>query len=375
LKFTSKPQTSNLKLETYFSPDYTTARERFRTAARSVGARLAALDLETRGPGGEPIAIDIAWIGEDDARRLVLQTSGMHGVEAFAGAAIQLAALSGLVAPGRPPAGCALVLVHVLNPYGMAWLRRVNENNVDLNRNFRLPGEDWSEAPALYDRIHGFLNPASPPGFDWFFLRAAALALRHGVHALKQAVAAGQYRHPRGVFYGGAELQPGPRRYLEWLQSHCGKAQYVFALDVHTGLGPWTEQTLVLEPGVGVTPAGTLARALGSMLIDPAQGEAAYVIRGSMGGWLPRTLPAARVDFVLQELGTYPPFKIFRALREENRWHHYGQATLDHPSKRELLEALCPASPAWRNRAVERGIALLRAACEWAFHNAVSGKQ
>lgn len=28
-------------------------------------------------------------------------------------------------------------MVHVLNPYGMAWLRRVNENNVDLNRNFR----------------------------------------------------------------------------------------------------------------------------------------------------------------------------------------------------------------------------------------------
>lgn len=358
----------NTEPGTFFSPDYTTARERFRTASRSIGARLTALDLQARGPGGEPVTIDIAWIGDEDACRLVLHTSGVHGVEAFAGAAIQLAALSGLAALGGPPAGCALALVHVLNPYGMARLRRVNENNVDLNRNFLLPGEPWSEAPALYDRIHGFLNPASPPGFDWFLLSAAALALRHGVHALKQAVAEGQYRHPRGLFYGGGELQPGPRRYLEWLQRHCGKARYVLALDVHTGLGRWAEQTLVLEPGVGVTPAATLARALGSTLIDPAQGEAAYVIRGSMGAWLPRMLPAAGVDFVLQELGTYPPFRIFRALREENRWHQYGAATLDHRSKHELLEALCPASPAWRNRAVDSGVRLLRAACEWAFH-------
>lgn len=365
-------QILNAELGTFFSPDYVTARDRFRHGARAAGARLDALELEARGPHGEPLSIDIAALGAENATRLVLQTTGMHGVEAYAGSAVQLAALAGL---SQPAAGCALVLVHALNPYGMAWLRRTNEHNVDLNRNFRWPGQTWPEAPGLYASIDGILNPQSPPGFDWFPLAAAALAFRHGVRALKQAVAEGQYTHPRGLFYGGTELEPGPRRYLEWLQRSCGHAQYVFALDVHTGLGRWGESTLILEPGVGVTSAATLARALKSALVDPAQGEAAYVARGSMGGLLPQVLPAARLDFVLQEFGTYRSFKVLRALREENRWHHYGRATLDHPAKRALLEALCPASPAWRRRVVEHGMRLLRAACDWTFQGTVSGER
>ena len=42
-----------------------------------------------------------------------------------------------LPASGRP----TLVFVHALNPYGFSWVRRVNEDNVDLNRNF----PDWSQ--------------------------------------------------------------------------------------------------------------------------------------------------------------------------------------------------------------------------------------
>jgi hypothetical protein len=37
------------------------------------------------------------------------------------------------------PADAAIVLVHILNPYGMAWLRRFNENNVDYQL-------DWADA-------------------------------------------------------------------------------------------------------------------------------------------------------------------------------------------------------------------------------------
>ena len=356
----------NAALENHFSPDYATARERFRAAARDAGAALDALELEACGARDELLATDIAWLGAPDAARIVLHSSGVHGVEAYAGAAIQLAALDGLP---RPPAGCALVLAHVLNPWGMSWLRRVNENNVDLNRNFLRPGETWSGAPRLYGALDRALNPPSPPGFDWFPVTMAALALRHGMRSLTQAIAQGQYEFPQGLFYGGSELQPGPRRYADWLQRRCGHAQYVFALDVHTGLGRAGEQMLVLEPGVGATPPAVLARALGSPLVAPGRTAAAYVVRGSMGGVPGRALPGARVDFLLQELGTYPAFTVLRALREENRWHHHGGATLDHPAKRALREAMCPAAPAWRRRVVGHGINLLRSACAWSFHD------
>jgi len=352
-----------LNPEGYFSPDFATARERFRAAAAAAGAVLSALELDARGPGGAALSIDIARCGAPDAERLVLHSSGLHGVEAYAGAAIQLAALDARLAP---PPGCALVLVHVLNPYGMAWSRRVNENNVDLNRNFLPPGDSGAAAP-IYAAIDHVINPPSPPGFDGFWVAAAGLLLRHGFGALQQAIAEGQYSHPRGLFFGGTELEPGPRRYFDWLRRNCSGARYALALDVHTGLGRHGESTLALEAGAGATPPDALARALGSPLVDPTRGEADYVIRGSMAAALPQALPGVRLDFVLQELGTYPVLKIFRALREENRWHHYGAGTTDHPVKRALREALAPAAPAWRRRAVEQGRAVLRAACEWAF--------
>lgn len=356
--------TLNPELETFFSPDYVSARERFRAAALAAGAALDALAIEARGPRQEPLSIDIARLGERDARRVLLHTCGLHGVEAFAGSAVQLAALED---PPVPPAGCALVLVHALNPYGMAWLRRANENNVDLNRNFLRRGERWEGAPALYPRLDPLLNPPSPPQPEGFRLRLALVALRYGTRAPRQAIAEGQYEFPRGLFYGGKALEPGPRLYLDWLRRNVARAVYLFALDLHTGLGRRGKETLILEPGVGATPATELTRAFGRSLIDPASGRAAYRIRGGMGGVLPEILPGAGIDFVLQEIGTSPASAVLRALREENRCHHYGAADLRHPAKRALLEALCPALAAWRRRAVERGLSLLRTAAAWTF--------
>ncbi|HET7596668.1 MAG TPA: DUF2817 domain-containing protein, partial [Burkholderiales bacterium] len=132
---------------------------------------------------------------------------------------------------------------------------------------------------------------------------------------------------------------------------------------VHTGLGPWADDTLLLEAGAGATPQAELDRALDRELIDVTNDpQVAYRIRGGMGARLPRLLGAARLDFVLQELGTYPPITVFHALREENRWHHYGAGALDHPAKRRLRECLCPAAPAWRTAAIARGLAIARAA-------------
>ena len=349
----------------YFSPDYVTARSRFRAAARAAGASLHALALDAEGPNGEVLTIDVAWIGEQPARRILLHTSGLHGVEAFAGSAIQLALLD------RPPeigAHCALALGHVLNPYGMAWLRRVNENNVDLNRNFLFDNEPRGGAHELYRRINPVLNPRSPPGFDFFHLQAMCLVLRHGFRPLKQAVAQGQYEFPLGLFFGGGELQPGPTRYLEWLRNSLSGVHYAFALDVHTGLGPRGEETLLPEPRSAATPRSRLAAGLNRSLTEVTHDDTvAYAIRGGMGAAFPRVLSGIAVDFVLQELGTCSPLAVLHALREENRWHHYGGGALEHPAKRRLCEALCPTSARWRAQVVAKGVALARAAADWTF--------
>lgn len=353
-----------MNFETFFSPDYATARERFRAAARAAGAELDALALGARGPRDEPLTIDIARLGEREPRRVLLHSSGLHGVEAFAGSAAQLAALAH--AP-VPPHDGALVLVHVLNPYGMAWLRRANERNVDLNRNFLTHGEPWAGAPPLYPGLDPLLNPASPPRADRFRLRIGAAALRHGIRAITQAVAGGQYEFPRGVFFGGKSLETGPALYLDWLRRQLGRCAYLFAIDMHTGLGRRGAETLILEAGAGATPVGDLARALDRPLVEPGAERAAYRVRGGMGNALAAGLPHVRIDFVLQEIGTCPPLAVLHALREENRWHHYGDGGVAHASKQALREALGPSAAAWRRRAVGHGLSLLRAAAAWTF--------
>jgi hypothetical protein len=306
----------------------------------------------------------VARLGSPDATRVLLHTSGLHGVEGFAGSAVQLAALE---RPPAVPAGCAIVLAHALNPYGMAWLRRVNENNVDLNRNFVAAGQRWEGAPALYSRLDPLLNPPTPPGADRFWWRLAAMALRHGPRALKQAIAEGQYEFPRGLFFGGRMLEAGPRACLDFLRRSLARAEYLLAIDMHTGLGQRGGETLVLEAGAGATPAAELARALGRNLVDPTAGGAAYRIRGGMGGALSTALPGARSDFVLQEVGTYPAHAVLAALREENRCHHH-HGGVAHPAKQALLEAFAPSSLHWRRQAVEKGARLLHAGTAWAFH-------
>ena len=353
-----------LNAESYFSPDYTTARARFRDAANVAGAALHSIGLTPTGPKGEPLAIDIAWLGAARPKHVLLHTSGLHGIEAYTGSAVQLALLESPPVLGPEE---ALILVHVLNPYGIAWLRRTNENNVDLNRNFLVNGETFAGAHELYRRLDPLLNPQSPPGRDAFRVRAPAFAIRHGFHLAKQAIAEGQYDYPRGLFYGGPGLQEGPRLYCEWLREHVSDAAYVFALDLHTGLGRRGTDTVVTEAAYAATAPSALGQALGRTLVDPHKPSVAYTVRGSYGAALPHVLRRSRIDFALQEIGTYPPLAVLHALREENRWHFYGDGSIVHPVKEKLRETLCPAAVDWRTKAVSRGVGLARAAARWTF--------
>jgi Protein of unknown function (DUF2817) len=100
--------------ERHFSTDYITARQRFRDAVATSGGRLGSLKLAATGPQGEDLTIDVAWFGSEKPRRVFVHSSGLHGVEAFAGSAIQLQWLEeGILAL---PEDAAIVLVHVLNP-------------------------------------------------------------------------------------------------------------------------------------------------------------------------------------------------------------------------------------------------------------------
>ena len=78
----------DMRSEDYFSPDYATASRRFRSKALENGACLERIELDVNVPNGDALGIDIAWIGAQRPRRVLVHSSGLHGVEGFAGSAI-----------------------------------------------------------------------------------------------------------------------------------------------------------------------------------------------------------------------------------------------------------------------------------------------
>src|SRR5262245_3759229 len=185
----------------YFADDYRGARARFRTAA---AARAAVTDSFPIGSASD-LTIDAAALGSDRPRRLVLVTSGLHGVEGFFGSAVQAALLGDAFVGWQPAAGAAVVLLHALCPFGFDQLRRTNEDNIDLNRNFLKRGDRFPGSPLGYAALDPLLNPPRPPRtLDLFIPRLFVTGLMRGPRAVRQAIACGQYDYPRGLFYGGS---------------------------------------------------------------------------------------------------------------------------------------------------------------------------
>jgi hypothetical protein len=335
----------------YFSPDYVTARNRFREAVRREAGRLEVLAIDGKGPQGENLSIDIAWFGAAAPNRALLLSSGLHGVEGFAGSAIQLQLLDRLP---ELPAGTAIVIAHILNPYGMSWLRRVNASNVDLNRNC-LPDDKYGGAPPAYARLESFLNPQSPPASDFFALKAALLILRYGMSSLKQSVVGGQYQYPRGLFFGGRRLEQEIERYQEFVRTRLATAEQLIVIDVHTGIGKYGEASLLVD----AKEHARLRPIFGERItaLEPDQGPA-YKVRGGLPSIF-GVLPNTETTFIGQEFGTYSPIRVLHALREENRWHHFGNGGLEQPTKQALKTTFCPADYTWRQSVLAQGHALV----------------
>ena len=352
----------------FFSPDFATAQRRFRAAVAARAGRLDSLRVGGAGPAGEALSIDVGWFGAPAPQRVLVHSSGLHGVEGYAGAAIQLQWL----ADGIPalPDDAAIVLAHMLNPYGAAWLRRVNENNVDLNRNFRAPGTGDDEPARAYAALDALLNPPSPPGVDLFYARAAWLVARHGIAKLRQTVVSGQTVNARGLFYAGARLEAGPAAYREYLADRLAQAHRIAAIDVHTGLGRYGEDMLMVDPAPARAPLNRSMRFCFGARVQAADGTgAAYHVHGTQQDMYEQLFPRASLFFATQEFGTLHSLRMLAALRAENRWHHYGSSAIDHPAKQHLLRVFCPPSAAWRDQVLSRGRAVAAQACVLAFGN------
>jgi hypothetical protein len=347
-----------------FSGDYRGARARFRAAATA----RAAASISFPAVAESDLTIDAAALGADRPRRLVLVTSGLHGAEGFFGSAVQAALLESALADWRPPNGAAVVLLHALCPFGFDQIRRTNEDNVDLNRNFLKPGEPFAGSPPGYAALDPLLNPRRPRrSFDLFVPRLFLTGLVRGPRAVRRAIAGGQYEFPRGLFYGGAGPAVTQRILAEQLPRWTEFTDRIVHIDFHTGLGPWASYKILTAHANGDAATKRLRDWFGEAVESCRTGPTAYDTRGGIDEWLEDRLVDRECHSVCAEFGTYGPLAVLSALRAENQAHHCGGDDPAATAKQRLREVFAPASRDWRRRVVRAGVEVVRQAIDGCF--------
>jgi hypothetical protein len=342
-----------------FSPDYRTARSRIREAAGRLGCEIQTHPINGTGPRGEDLTIEVVITRGTIADRTLVLSSGIHGVEGFFGSAVQLGVLEEWARQHGPPPGVRCVLLHALNPFGFAWRRRVNESNVDLNRNLLREGEAFAGSPEGYARLDRLLNPQRAPSrWEPVTLKMGLAIARYGLPALKQAVAAGQYDYPQGLFYGGERRSRLSDVLSANFDAWLGGSRHVMHLDLHTGLGDRATCILLIDNPLTEDDHRRLSAWFGPNSFEVAHSQGvAYRARGTFGQWCAGRSRSADYLYATAEFGTYSPTEVLAGLRAENQAHHWGRPedASTERAKQRLVELFCPRSEDWRRRVLERG--------------------
>ena len=327
------------------------AREKFLTAARGADCDIDSIQNPYPGPNNESLYMDVALVGAEEANRSLVVSSGTHGVEGFAGSGIQTGLMSERIS-SRLPVGVNLLMIHAINPYGMAHLRRFTEDNVDLNRNFRDHTQPYPRNPS-YEKLAAVIAPQSLSFLSeviswsrllWYLMTA-------GKAACKKAVSGGQYSHADGLFYGGSCDTWSNQTVRSIFRRYLSHARRVVVIDIHTGLGTFGAAEVILNVPVEAPEYQRASAIWSPMLVKTTvSGESISAhLEASMKLAIPEMLPDAEVTAVSLEFGTLPPMEVFKAMRAENWLHHHG--CTDHPIARDLktrlLRVFHPDSEEW----------------------------
>lgn len=341
----------------YFSDEYSEARNKFLKAANDNNGRIISYENPRTAPNGIDLFLDVATFGPEKPQVILVLSSGTHGVEGFAGSALQTGLLmQGIVLTLPPHVG--LVMIHAINPYGFAHLRRFNEDNVDLNRNFL----DHSKQHPHNDGYKQLANSIAPLSLS-FWSNARSLTtflwfwLKNGTLALRQAISNGQYSHNDGLFYGGVTAAWSNETIRTIASSHLSVSKKVIIIDFHTGLGEYSNAEVIMNVSK-YSPAFKRAKMWwGDNVKSTVSGEAvATHLHGSLKLALPKMLPESEVTAVSLEFGTFPSKNVLWALRSENWLHHWGNNNPDSKQiKDNLLRAFYPNDEKWKLDVWQKG--------------------
>ena len=300
---------------------------------------------------------------------LVVLTTGVHGMEGYIGS-VMLDVFFQEVYPTLDTADTGVLVVANVNPYGMKYFRRYNENNVDLNRNFIL---DWDSfdlsSNKEYPKVDTFLGPTGKIGNGFwqevgFYLSLGKTAITDGAGTISDALLTGQYEYPQGVYYGGTGDEASTV-YLKDVFSQCLDSAYenIVHIDIHSGYGP--RYNMVIFNSVYETMNEQESQAaFGYDHIIAYDSESFYATTGDTTDFFYRLADqkqsTTRLFSTCFEFGTIGDdfFDTILSLKytvDENRNHWYPtenkiSAQIVHENYMELFY---PTETAWRGKTVE----------------------
>ena len=354
-----------------FVTTYDETRERLNMRVEKLTAAGVTLERTTYAVDeSDGLYIDTVYLPSNGEKtNLIVLTTGVHGMEGYIGS-VMLDVFFEEIYPTLNHENTGILVVANVNPYGMKYLRRYNENNVDLNRNFIL---DWDTFDLAvndkYPIVDTFLGPTGEIGNAlWheagFYLSLAKEALTVGADTVSDALLNGQYEYPQGVYYGGNGDEISTA-YLKSVFVDClmGEYENIVHLDIHSGYGPRYNMVIFNSVYDTMTEEETKA-AFGYDYIIAYDSDAFYATTGDTTDYFYRLAEKMETDKSLfstcLEFGTIGDDFLSSILSlkytiDENRNHWYPtdnsiSAQIVHENYKELY---FPTETAWREKTVQ----------------------
>ena len=318
---------------------------------------------------GDELYIDNIYLpANTETTNLILFTTGVHGMEGYIGS-VMLDVFFDEIYPTLDTDNTGILIVANVNPYGMKYMRRYNENNVDLNRNFI---EDWDgfdlTSNKEYPKVDKFLQPEGKMGKAFwhevaFYLSLAKEALTTGADTISDALLTGQYEYDKGVYYGGNGDEKSTT-YLKGVFADCLEGTYenIIHIDIHSGYGP--RYNMVIFNSVQDPTTEADAREMfGYDYIIATDSEDFYATFGDTTDYFYRLAKAKETNKELYstcfEFGTIGDgfFDSILSLKytvDENRQHFYptDNAITAEMVRENYYELFYPTETEWREKTI-----------------------
>jgi len=355
-----------MSIDTLFPETYESSRARFLREVEPLQRQWPSARLEAHRLKNRPeLSIDWLWAVPREREQLVIVSTAEHGIEGYVGSAM-LKIFMDEYAPHIDSGSTGLLLIHAINPWGMKCNRKVNENGIDLNRNFVYGSTfDPSINPGFL-RLKPLLGPSRQVrtfklenlAFCAKLLKALITA---GPASLTEAALLGQYVAPNAMYYGGAQFEEQTVVLTQLFRAALSDYRTVIHLDLHSGYGPRYQMSITVVPLEPLTST-ELSASLNYPLVLRGDRTEFYATSGDMTGYIyelrKAEFPDRHVFACGFEFGTFGAsmlarIRSLRAMIFETQLHWYGarDKQTEEKIRQEFKELYFPAELKWREKA------------------------